>query len=463
MTSPPVALMNTDVPGLDALLGGGITPDALVLVIGAPGAGKTVLSSQIIFAAVRQGLRALILTSYSEGNVKYLNHVRPFAFFDDAYVGDVITLLSMQSLLTGDSGDAADVLMRTIRAARAQIVLLDGFQGIAPALTDSHMVRTALAKLAVQTSFLQTRLLVTLAGNGRDSMFNPEVTTADLVLSLSYQLRERRHERSIEVVKQRGRAPLPGDHSYMIDTSGVRIFPRIEVYPKPNPPKVSLGRARFGLPGLDAMLGGGLNQGTTTILVGTPGAGKTTLGLHWALNEASPKAQTVFVSTGEFPDQLVRKADVFGLPLQQAIAADALRIISLSPVDLNPDMAMSQLLAAIDSATTRRLVIDDMSVLLRVLGTRAHSFLAALRALLYGWGVTALFLLEIAPFDGPVAVVANTPVDVLAENMVLVQQGDVSDKQRRTLAVLRMRFSDYDRTPRELLLKPTGIEVLRPE
>lgn len=457
--TPPDALMKTTVPGLDALLGGGITSDALALVIGAPGAGKTVLSSQIIFSAVRQGLRALILTSYSEGNVKYLNHVRSFAFFDEVYVGDAITLLSMQSLLASEGGDPADVLMRAIRAARAQIVLLDGFQGIAPVLTDPHLLRTSLAKLAVQSSFLQTRLLVTLAGNSRDNAFNPEVTTADLVLGLDYQLREHRHERFIEVVKQRGRPPLTGDHSYTIDASGVRIFPRLEVHPLPQPPNMAPGRARFGLPDLDAMLGGGLNETTTTLLIGTPGAGKTTLGLHWALHEAGPAAQTTFVTSSEFPGQLARKADVFKLPLRQALDTGVVRVVSLSPVDLNPDMAANQILAAIVPSTTRRLVIDDMSVLLRALGPRAHSFLAALRALLYGWGITGLFLLETGPFEDPATLLASTPVDILAENLLLAQQRIVDGKGQRTLTVLRMRFSDYSLAPHELMLTPTSIEL----
>ena len=453
MTLPSDGLMKTGVPGLDALLGGGITANALVLLIGAPGAGKTVLSSQIVFSAVRQGLRALILTSYSEGNVKYLNHVRPFAFFDEAYVGDAITLLSMQSLLASDGGDPADILMRVIRSAHAQIVLLDGYQGIAPALNDPHVVRSSLAKLAVQTSFLQSRLLVTLAGNGRDIALNPEITTADLVLGLEFRLRERRHERFVEVVKQRGRAPLSGDHSYAIDDSGMRIFPRLEVYPVPEPPQISPGRAPFGLAGLDAMLGGGLNEGTTTLLVGTPGVGKTTLGLYWAIYGASTAAQTIFVTSSEYPNQLLRKAEIFGLPLQQAIVDQSVRIVSLSPVDLNPDVAASQLLAAVELGGTRRLVIDDMSVLLQALGVRAHSFLAALRALLYGWGITGLFLLDTPAFEGS-APLANTPLDVLAENLLLVQQGDGSGEQRRLLTVLRMRFSDYDRAPHELLFKP---------
>src|SRR5262245_54523826 len=181
MTAPTPDLP-TGVPGLDPLLGGGLSEGSLALLIGPPGAGKTVLGSQIIFAGVRRGMRALVITAYSEGNVKYLSHLRQFSFFDETLVGGPISLFSMQTLLNQSTERAATALIRAIRESKAQIVLLDGFQGILPLLPDPTPIQALLAALAVQVSFVNTTLLVTLAGNARDTQYAAEVTAADVVV-----------------------------------------------------------------------------------------------------------------------------------------------------------------------------------------------------------------------------------------------------------------------------------------
>jgi circadian clock protein KaiC len=462
MTSPTSEL-STGVLGLDPLLSGGLSQGALTLLIGPPGAGKTVLGSQILFAAVRAGLRALIITSYSEGNVKYLSHLRQFEFFDEHLVGDSVSLFSMQTLLSDGSERATAALVRAIRDSKAQIVLLDGFQSIVPLLPDPTSVRSLLAALAVQASFINTTLLVTLAGNARDTQYAEEVTAADVVIGLHYTLADRRHMRMVDVVKQRGRVMLSGAHNYLIDEQGVKIFPRLEVYPAANPPVPNEGRTTFSLAELDKVLGGGPTKGTMTVLAGAPGSGKTTLGLHWALANAGPEAHTVFVTFGEYPNQLLNKAAVFGLDLAAGVADNRVILIAPSSVELEPDQLIAQLLPLLAAPQTGQLVIDEIAALLRALGNRAHTFFAALRALLYGYGVSGLFLLEIDPFTGFQLNLANAPIGILAENLIVVQQTERLGRLRRMLAVLRMRLSDFDRNVCELVISPSGVQVLPPQ
>lgn len=455
------ALLSTHVPGLDPVLGGGITLGSLALIIGPPGAGKTVMASQIVFGAARQGQRVLILTAYSEGHVKYLNHLRSFGFFDEQLVGDKVTLLSMQTLLPNSSESSAAALMRAIREARAQIVLLDGFQGLEAILSGAMAVRTFLAALSAQMSFLPATLLMTIAGNARDEQFSTELTAADVVLGLSYRLVDRRHVRQLDVVKQRGHAPLSGAHTYAIEGAGVRVFPRIEVYPAPGPQAALAGRARFGLAELDGILRGGLNVGTATVLAGAPSTGKTTLALHWALADARPEERTLFVTLGENPAQLIYKAGTFGLPLEQAMQQQNVRLLWFSPVELDPEQLANDLLEVQAETGATRLVVDSVSFLLRELGERAGPFFLALRALLHSRGVTSLFLLTIDPFVGFQINLANAPMGILAENLIVVQQVETGRTIQRVLAVLRMRFSDYDPALSELLLSTEGVQVRR--
>jgi circadian clock protein KaiC len=112
--STPVAPWTTGVPGLDLLLTGGVSRAALVLIVGPPGAGKTVLASQILFHALHHESRGLILTVYAEDHSKLLQHLRPFAFFNEAAVGDTMTLVSLPSLLGETIDTAISAIINTI-------------------------------------------------------------------------------------------------------------------------------------------------------------------------------------------------------------------------------------------------------------------------------------------------------------------------------------------------------------
>nr|MDQ2999014.1 KaiA-binding protein [Chloroflexota bacterium] len=116
------AIFPTGIAGLDALLNGGLPHPALVVIIGNPGAGKTILASQIIFNAARQGTRALVFTTFSEGNVQYIQHLRSLAFFDPAAVNTTVQLFTLAGVATNEGGTPA-AIARTIRSSGAKLVL----------------------------------------------------------------------------------------------------------------------------------------------------------------------------------------------------------------------------------------------------------------------------------------------------------------------------------------------------
>lgn len=454
----PEAFSTTGVPGLDAVLGGTIEPGGLACIVGPPGAGKTVLASQLIFAAARQGVQTLIVTSFAETQAKLLRHLRGFAFFDDALIGGLVTMLALPDFAATDANPTS-TLVRMIRECGAKLVLIDGFQSVEPMLGEPLALRRFLAGVSTQLAFVDATLLVTLTGDARDPASRGFLTTPDTLIGLTYRLTGTRHLRTLEVVKQRGRAQLPGRHAYRLDGEGVTVFPRLEVYPPPRVASLSAERAPFGLPELDALLQGGPHRGMTTLLAGAPGAGKTTLALHWALQDARPDSPTLFLTFREYEPQLVAKGASFALDVGGATASGALEIMRVSPVELDVDRLGVQLLAALERQPAR-LVIDDLAPLLRELGPRAHDYLAALAALLHGAGVSTLVLLEIAPFAGFRLNLVDTPLGAIGENVLMLQQQHVAGVIHRVLAVLRMRLSNHDATLREVVISEQGIRVL---
>lgn len=455
----PEALPTTGVPGLDAVLGGTIEPGSLAGIVGPPGAGKTVLASQLIFAAARQGVQTLVVTSFAETQAKLLRHLRGFAFFAPDLVGGLVTLLTLPDLTTTDAPSSSVALGRMIRERGATLVLLDGFQSVEPMLGDPLELRRFLAGVSNQLSYIGATLLVTLTGDAREPTAGGFLTTPDTLIGLTYRLVGTRHLRTLEVVKQRGRAQLPGRHTYRLDAEGVTVFPRLEVYPPPQPAALSTERAPFGLPELDTLLHGGPHRGTTTVLAGAPGTAKTTLALHWALHEARPEAPTLFLTFREHAPQLVAKGAAFRLDVGGGVASGALQLLRVAPVELDADQLGAQLVAALERRPAR-LVIDDLAPLLRELGPRAHDYLAALGALLHGAGVTALVLLEIPPFAGFSLNLVDTPLGAIGENVLLLQHQSVSGALHRVLAVLRMRLSAHDTKLREIVIGEQGVRVL---
>lgn len=452
-------LLPTGIPGLDSILGGGFSRPSLAAIIGTPGAGKTVLASQIIFNAARRGLKTLVFTSFSEGIEQYVQHMRSLGFFDASLLGNAVQLFTLTSLTTAEDSTPDTAIAQIIRATGSKVVLLDGFQSAELLLPTDQSIRALLSALATQIRYLDTTLLVTIAGEVRDAKFHTEMTVADAAIGLDFSVHERRHQRLLEVVKLRGRAQQPGLHSYMITSSGVQVFPRIESYPPLVARRKTLERAPFQLPELDRLLRGGLNSGTTSLLAGAPGVGKTTLGLHWALAQTQPDAVSLFVSFAEHPEQLVHKAAAFGLDLQSAMDSGRVRIVRFAAADLNPDYVANTLLTELAAPEISRVVIDDISVLLHELGERTRDYLSALNDLVYGAQATGLYLLEIAPFDGLRVNLTNSPLAVLGDNVIVVQQYEVAGQLRRIVAVLRMRLSFSDRALRELVLDETGIQI----
>jgi circadian clock protein KaiC len=319
--------------------------------------------------------------------------------------------------------------------------------------------------------YLDVTLLVTLEGSARDTGVALELATADVVIGLEYRTDGWRHLRRLEIVKQRGRAPLPGLHAYAITSAGIALSPRLEALLLNSEPghgtiREHTTRASFGLPELDSLLDGGLGARTITLLAAAPGVGKTLLALHWALAPVScdvaQPGKTLYLTFHEHIGELRQKASAFGLPLERALEEDAMQIIRLLPIELNPDYAVTKIIEAATSGSAHRLVIDDLGSLLAELGPRARDFLSALKELLYRSGMTSLLLLEIPPLQGLRLDLESVPLSLMADNVIIVQQYHAAGTLHRILTVLKMRFSSHDRTFRELVVANNRIRVLSP-
>lgn len=442
----------TGVTGLDVVLRGGLSEHALVFIVGPPGAGKTILGTQVLFSAVRAGMPGLILTAFSEDHSKLLGHLRPLSFFDEQVIGTQMQLLTLGSLIGSDGQLDTTMVIKTVRQTGARVILLDGFQGIPELFVEPVGVRRLLDGLTKLAQVLRVLVLVTMEGDGRDPQHGSALTMADTVIDLDYHVAGWRHIRRLDVVKQRGHPALPGLHSYTITDDGLVVFPRLETRLPRTLPQRGVGHEPFGAPELDALLSGGLPIGSTAVLASTAGAGKTTLALRWALATARPDHATLFLSFHANLPQLAVKASALGLDLDAAVASGACAVQYVPPVAIDPDAVAELLLGAVTS-TTRRVVIDDLGGLLWELGPRARDYLAALALHLAHAGATTLFLLETGMGQAFPLDTAYTLIAPIAETVLVLEQRVEGDRLQHIVQVVTMRFGAYASRERQVALQ----------
>jgi len=478
----------TGVPNLDRVLGGGLPRGALVLVLGPPGSGKTILSGQIAFAGARRGRRALLLTALSEPTNKLVAHLRSYDFFVEDLLGTVVQVISLQDALGRGLPTTQHAIIDEVRRSRAEIVVIDGFRGIRA--SQDQLAREFLYDIGTTLGLQGATTIITSEADPRDPAFFPEATTADVIIGLYFDLVGVRQRRGLEVVKMRGSAPLPGRHGLTLSSSGATVYARLEARVLEASLQagslLSLGgpasaaeltgtvppsteRAAFGLVELDTLLGGGLTRRTSTIVAGSLGAGKTLLGVHFALAGIQAGEGVVYLGFRETAEQLQQKADSFALGGQWRAALEpdgGLTFLRWEPVDLDADIVADRLLDALDRTGATRLLVDSIAELERAVRQtsgpdRVSNYMAALLATLRARGVTMVGLWEAPKLLAPELDFTADPASVLAENVLLMQQLKYRGALRRVLSVVKTRFSAHDPALREFrIVPPDGIRVL---
>jgi circadian clock protein KaiC len=440
-------LVETGVPNLDPILGGGLPRTGLALVVGPPGSGKTTLAQQIAFHRATLGESVLFLTGFSETHDKLLRLGRSLQFFDPERVGTAIHFGSLPDLLRDGSESAEDAILSTVRSLGARLVVLDGFRALGPLLggEETQAGVRFLYHLGTKLGLLGATTLVLMEGDSRELASPAELGLADALIALQLETRYGRDRRVLQVRKRRGGRPLAGVHPYEIDARGVHVWRRFESSVHASEPVWSTRRAAFRKPPIDELLHGGLPEGTVTLAAGSFGTGKTLLGLHFAAEGARLGEPTLVLGFMESAAQLRAQGRIFNLELEEYERSGMLRIMTLPAHDLEADCVAELLREEIERRGVRRLVIDSAAQLERsIVDTdRRPDFFAALVTYLRGRAVTTYLTYEIARYGSELDL-AETSLAVLAENLLLLQTVEADGRLRRLFSIMHMRFSDHD-------------------
>jgi circadian clock protein KaiC len=301
------------------------------------------------------------------------------------------------------------------------------------------------------------------------SQISAEHTLVDGVIELQTKLYGRHAERVLQVHKLRGSGYLRGEHSFRITDEGIVVYPRTEaLLAHPSiPDKVTGPPVSTGVAQLDRIMGGGFPQHSTALLVGPPGVGKTTLGLHF-LSECNQDNPGLLFGFYETPAAICDKAKVLGLPLERLIAEGHVDVVWQPTTEGLLDETCDRLVAALERRGVRRLFIDGIQGLERLApeAERLSHIFSAFSSEFRGRGISTLFTAEadlIGPVLGlPFSGLSLRGVSCIAEIILVMRYVELRSQLHRMISVVKVRDAEIDCALHRFSISGNGI-VIEPD
>ena len=447
---------------LDRILGGGLPARSVMIVAGEPGAGKTIFTLQTLFHHARQGKKCLYFSTLSEPALKTIRYMQAFSFFDAGLIEDRLVFIDLGSALrNGGPEKALQPLIDRVESEEADFVAIDSFKAIHDLLPGTNDSRMFVYDLAVGMAAWGATTLLVGEYTAEEIRTAPEFAIADGILRLTNERQELTAARQFEVLKLRGADYVTGRHFFEIGARGLTFYPRVRGPALTEDPLVDLtDRVATGVPGLDALLLGGLPRASTTIVEGGTGTGKTLVGLHFLLEGVRRGEPGIIFTLEETPAQIRAVAKSFGWNVAPLEAQDRLVINYTSPVELLTDRFLDEVLRQIAHVGARRVVLDSLSSMaLGVVSERRFRELVyALTKHVRAAGVTLMMTMEVAELLGT-AQLTGHGVSSIADNLIVLRYVEVEAHLGRAVLILKARGIGHSTELRRFVIDDHGAHV----
>jgi circadian clock protein KaiC len=426
-------------PRLDEILNGGLLKNAINLIVGVPGSGKTILSQQFAFHNATVDNPALYLSTLSEPLDKILRFGETLKVFDHRAIEEGRVIYEDLGHVLGDEG--LEKILGTIegylKELRPGIVVIDSFRAFAAISHDTTEFRRFLYSLTRLLAASATTAVWNAPYSREQAMDAAEFAVADSIVSLDIKLVGARELRVLQVLKLRGSTYRSGEHAYRITASGFDVFPRLADIQDGSLYKLSGERSSTGIEALDKVLGeGGYWSGAATMVAGPSGIGKTLMGLHFLFKGAEGGEAGILATFQENETQLTRVARSFGWSFDKS----GVTVLSRSVVDINIDEWVYQLLDLIEQTGARRIVIDSLPDVMIAAAdpTRFREWMFSLTQRLERAGISMMMIVEV-PELFQLRRISEQGLSHLADNVVLLQYVQEGPELVRALTVLKTR------------------------
>ncbi|MDB5935216.1 MAG: circadian clock protein KaiC [Massilia sp.] len=459
--------LSTGIAGLDTILGGGLTSDRLFLIEGEPGTGKTTLALQFLHDGVRRG-ESVVYITLAETRVELTSVATSHGWsMEGIHVEDIIpdeNILHPEQQFTIFHPSEIEMGMTTQR-------ILDTIEKYKPTrvVLDSLSELQLLAETPLRYRRQVLALKQYLSGKGCTTLFLDDRTA----LSGDLQVRSVAHgvitleladqdygseRRRVRIVKYRGISFRGGSHDYKIATGGLVVYPRLIAAHS----RVVVEREQLssGLPELDALTGGGLDEGTSTLISGPPGTGKSSLCSQYAYAATQRGQKAAMFLFEEACNNMLLRSSGLGMDLRGAIDNGMLEIHQIDPAEMAPGEFMQKVTDA-EANGARVIVIDSLNGYLnampdeRFLATHLHELLTYL-------GQRGVVTILVGVHTGLMGGTMSSSVDAsyIADSVIMLRYFEARGKVRQAISVFKKRVGEHERSIRLFSMKSgTGIRV----
>jgi circadian clock protein KaiC len=458
--------IQTGITGLDEVLDGGFVPQRAYLLLGGPGTGKTTLGMHFLATGIALNERCLFINlgeaeSQIKTNASGIGiNLDTVHFLDLRPTSDVF-----RDMQTYDIFHAAEVerepitkqIVSTIEALKPQRVFLDTvthFRYLAP---DDFQFRKQMHSF-LRFLMEQGATVVFTAEESREPEDNDLQYMCDGMIYLENNTALGR--RAVSIVKYRGSAFSEGRHAVKLTRTGMKVFPRLQ--PKIFYDDLDIEALSSGIQELDALLHGGLERRTISIISGPTGVGKTLLGMQFMKAAAERGERSVIYAFEEWTQTIINRAEATNTPVRAMLDTQILSIVQVDPLQYSPEEFALMVRRDVEEAGTSIVMIDSIAGYeLSLKGSDLVSHLHALSKYLQSIGVTVLLINEVNEIMGDFKA-TEVGISYMCDNLIFLRYIEFQGEIRRVMGVLKKRLSGFEATLREFDITPDGIKLGKP-
>jgi len=453
------ARIETGVRNLDALLMGGLPRGSVTAVGGPPGAGKTILAQQICFHNASRTARAIYFSTLSEPTAKTLRYLREFSFFDARRTDGAIRFVDLGVILrnTGLEG-ACKLLIDQVKKVQPSIVVVDSFKVFNDLARSKEELRKFGYELAVNLMAWETTSLLLGEFGPNETESNPLFSIVDGLILMSQREESGEQQRFIQIVKMRGTGHSRDMHSFLIAENGVEVFaPRVTIHREDR--GIDAPRLETGISKLDELLGDGIPRGSSLLVAGVAGTGKTVLSMEFVYRGAKAGEKGIVFSFEETEDRLRATARNLGWDLDAEIERGMVEIVFIPQPEIMVEKHLLMMRERIDTMGARRVAVDSVSVLLhKVSDVRiAREKIFQLASVIQNAQAVGFLATDI-PY-GCSQISRFGVEETVVDGVILLSSTEEGLERQRYLEVYKLRNSGHLRGRHNMAIGPGGITV----